>query len=86
MFTITIEQVNRDKAYSLEKLQGKIKDYVTEANLRQIPKRKRQTVQYLLVLNSILQDWEQGDFTDAEYINYLTGKGYLNLIEKIRNV
>lgn len=86
MFTITLDQVNIDKAFSSRKTYEIIRDYVDESNIRQIPANILRRVQYMVTLNSILNSWQQGVFTDIEYINYLTAKGYLTLVDKIRTL
>lgn len=86
MFTITIQQVNKDKEWSANRTYRLIKEYVDKSNYTRPSDKYIKRVQVLVVYNSILQGWEQGDFTDQEYINYLTAKGYLNLIDKIRSL
>lgn len=86
MFTITLDQVNIDKAFSSRKTYEMVRDYVDECNIRQTPANKLRKVQYMITLNSVLSSWQQGSFTDIEYINYLTAKGYLTLVDKIRTL
>lgn len=86
MFTITIEQVNKDKAWSANRTYSLIKEYVDMSKYTRPSAKQIKRVQVSVVYNEILQGWVQGDFTDQEYINYLTAKGYLNLIDKIRSL
>lgn len=86
MFTITLEQVTKDKAWSADRTYSLIKEYVDMSNYTRPSAKQIKRVQASVVYNNILQGWEQGSFTDQEYINYLTAKGYLNLIDKIRSL
>ena len=86
MFTITKEQVSKDKEWANDRTYRLIKEYVDMSKYTRPSPKQIKRVQVSVVYNEILQGWVQGDFTDQEYINYLTAKGYLNLIDKIRSL
>ena len=78
--------MNKDKAWSANRTYSLIKEYVDMSKYTRPSAKQIKRVQVSVVYNEILQGWVQGDFTDQEYINYLTAKGYLNLIDKIRSL
>jgi len=86
VFTISLTEVENDKQYANDRAYTLVREYVDKCNYTTPSKRDVQKVQYFISLKSILDGWQQGSFTNEEYVNYLTSVGYLNLISKIRNV
>jgi hypothetical protein len=40
----------------------------------------------ILAYNKVIQGWEQGNFTNEEYLNYLTGKGFMKVVNKVKAI
>ena len=86
-YTLTIQEVNTNKAWVNKKVYDRVVEYAKKERVGQdISKTYLSNLQLMIVLNSTLKTWEQGKFTDTEYINYLTNMGYLNLIHKLKSL
>ena len=83
-YTITIDEVQNVRKEIIDKLTAMIKYYIlrndTSAKLN---RSYIEPVQRLIVYKSMLEEWEQGKFTNQEYTNYMASNEYLNLVHKI---
>jgi hypothetical protein len=84
--TITIEEVNKNKAEIDQIVLRTIRRYVDASSYSsELSESFIKDVQALMVYKYIIDSWEQGEFTNQEYTNYLNSVGYLTLINKIKS-
>jgi hypothetical protein len=86
-YTLTIQEVNTIKNYCSTKTYEVVKKYVaisTYAN--NISQNFMDRLHEILAYNKVIQGWEQGNFTNEEYLNYLTGKGFMKVVNKVKAI
>lgn len=83
-YTITDEEVLRNKQIIDKILQAQIKKYVHTMDTNpQVSKKYVNSIQQLCVYVKVIESWEQGRFTNQEYTNYIDSKDYLELVGKV---
>jgi hypothetical protein len=86
-YTLTIADVTTIKAFCTKKTYESVQKYVsisTYAN--NISQKFVENLHEILACNKVIQGWEQGNFTNEEYLNYLTGKGFMKVVNKIKSL
>lgn len=86
-YTLTIQEVNTIKNYCSTKTYEMVLKYVaisTYAN--NISQNFMDRLHEILAYNKVIQGWEQGNFTNEEYLNYLTGKGFMKVVNKVKAI
>lgn len=86
-YTLTLEEINRNITYANAKAYDRIKEYVNKNNYaNNISRKYINKLQEYLACRYVLLTWEQGNFTNQEYINYLTSLGYMKVVQKIKTL
>ena len=86
-YTLTITDVTTNKTFSKAKTYEMVLKYVNVSTwANNISKDFMDRLHEILAYNRVLQSWEQGTFTNEEYLNYLTSKGFMKVVNKIRAI